>query len=84
MQRTIAALALSTAAITAFPALAADDGRIGPSLRILNNGRHLTPYGRLVNVGNVPTGGALTPDGRFYWTVSAGSGFNDIRKKDKS
>ena len=81
MQRTIAALALTIAAAAAFPALAANEneGRIGPSLRILNNGRHLTPYGRLVNVGNVPTGGALTPDGRFYWTVSAGSGFNDIR-----
>jgi YVTN family beta-propeller protein len=80
MHRTIAALAISTAALGVPAAIAADPpGRIGPSLRILNNGRHLTPYGRLVNVGNVPTGGALTPDGRFYWTVSAGSGFNDIR-----
>src|SRR3954470_22570260 len=81
MHRTIAALALSVVAAAAIPALGADDnvGRIGASLRILNNGRHLTPYGRLVNVGNVPTGGALTPDGRFYWTVSAGSGFNDVR-----
>src|SRR5438094_9051376 len=75
-----AALAAAVlAVIIAGAALAADDGRIGPSLRILNAGRHLTPYGRLVNVGNVPTGGALTPNGRFYWTVSAGSGFNDIR-----
>jgi YVTN family beta-propeller protein len=81
MHRTIAAIALSTAAVAGSVAVAADvnEGRIGPSLQILNNGRHLTPYGRLVNVGNVPTGGALTPDGRFYWTVSAGSGFNDIR-----
>jgi DNA-binding beta-propeller fold protein YncE len=65
--------------VVAGTAFAADDGRIGPSLHLLNNGRHLTPYGRLVNVGNVPTGGALTPNGRYYWTVSAGSGFNDIR-----
>jgi len=79
MHRSIAALAIAGATIAASAALAADSGRIGPSLRILNNGRHLTPYGRLVNVGNVPTGGALTPDGRFYWTVSAGSGFNDVR-----
>src|SRR3954470_10864273 len=80
MHRSIAALAIAGATITASTvALGADTGRIGPSLRILNNGRHLTPYGRLVNVGNVPTGGALTPDGRYYWTVSAGSGFNDIR-----
>jgi YVTN family beta-propeller protein len=75
-----AALAAAVLALViAGAALAADDGRIGPSLHILNNGRHLTPYGRLVNVGNVPTGGALTPNGRFYWTVSAGSGFNDVR-----
>src|SRR3954451_15054903 len=75
-----AALAAAVLALVpAAAALAADSGRIGPSLKLLNNGRHLTPYGRLVNVGNVPTGGALTPDGRFYWTVSAGSGVNDIR-----
>jgi YVTN family beta-propeller protein len=74
-----ALVAALLALIVTGAAFAADDGRIGPSLHLLNNGRHLTPYGRLVNVGNVPTGGALTPDGRFYWTVSAGSGFNDIR-----
>jgi YVTN family beta-propeller protein len=73
-------VALVIAVLMAAPvALAADDGRIGPSLQILNNGRHLTPFGRLANVGNVPTGGALTPDGRFYWAVAAGSGLNDIR-----
>ena len=80
MHRSIAALTVAGATIAASAvAVAADDGRIGPSLRIVNNGRHLTPYGRLVNVGNVPTGGALTPDGRFYWTVSAGRGLNDVR-----
>jgi YVTN family beta-propeller protein len=80
MHRSIVALAVVGATIAASTAaLGADDGRIGPSLHIVNNGRHLTPYGRLVDVGNVPTGGALTPNGRFYWTVSAGSGFNDIR-----
>jgi DNA-binding beta-propeller fold protein YncE len=60
-------------------AAAAMIGVIGPGLGIINNGRHLTPYGTLAKVGNVPTGGAVTPDGRFYWTVSAGSGFNDVR-----
>jgi DNA-binding beta-propeller fold protein YncE len=30
-------------------------------------------------MGNVPTGGAVTGDGRFYWTVSAGAGANDVR-----
>jgi YVTN family beta-propeller protein len=72
----LAAAALAALAPTA---LAADDGRIGPDKRIVNNGRHLTPFGRLVNVGNVPTGGALTPNGKFYWAVAAGSGANDIR-----
>ena len=57
MHRTIAALALTSAAVAGSVAFAADTGRIGPSLKIVNNGRHLTPYGRLVNVGNVPTGG---------------------------
>ena len=58
---------------------AADDGTIGPGLGITANGRHLQPAGTLVGLGNFPTGGALTPDGRFYWTVSTGRGFNDIR-----
>jgi YVTN family beta-propeller protein len=71
--------AVVLALVVAGTALAAQEGVIGPSLHLLNDGRHLTPYGRLVNVGNVPTGGALTPNGRYYWTVSAGSGFNDIR-----
>jgi DNA-binding beta-propeller fold protein YncE len=59
---------------------AADSGIIGPSLGITGNGRHLQPAGALVGpLGNFPTGGAVTPNGRFYWTVSTGRGFNDIR-----
>jgi DNA-binding beta-propeller fold protein YncE len=54
-------------------------GRIGPSLRLTGNGRLLTPPGRLVTIGHFPTGGALTPDGRYYWTVSTGRALNDIR-----
>jgi len=58
----------------------ASDGRIGPDLGLLNNGRHLQPFaGRLVGLGNLPTGGAVTPDGRWYWTVDAGRGINDVR-----
>jgi DNA-binding beta-propeller fold protein YncE len=57
----------------------ADDGLIGPDSRILNNGRQLNPAGTLVDIGNFPTGGAVTPDGYFYWTVSTGRGVNDIR-----
>src|SRR5919201_3003878 len=55
------------------------EGRIGPDKRLLGNGRQLDPAGKLVELGNFPTGGAVTPDGRFYWTVSTGRGFNDIR-----
>src|ERR1700758_4479216 len=46
---------------------------------IPNIGRTVTPWGRMTTVGNLPTGGALTPDGRFYWSVSAGDGRNDVR-----
>jgi DNA-binding beta-propeller fold protein YncE len=45
----------------------------------LGNGRQLTPYGRMTTVGQFPTGGALTPDGRFYWAVGTGRGINDVR-----
>src|ERR1700736_1196488 len=54
-------------------------GRIGPKLRTTGNGRHLTPAGKLVPLGHFPTGGALTADGRFYWTVSTGRALNDVR-----
>ena len=47
-------------------------GRIGPRLRLTGNGRLLQPPGQLVTLGHFPTGGAVTPDGRFYWTVSTG------------
>jgi DNA-binding beta-propeller fold protein YncE len=54
-------------------------GRIGPTLHLTGNGRLLQPPGQLVTLGHFPTGGALTPDGRFYWTVSTGRALNDIR-----
>ena len=59
--------------------LAREDGRIGPDRRLLNNGRRLEPYGRLARLGQFPTAGRLTPDGRFLWTVSTGRGRNDAR-----
>ena len=46
------------------------------------NGRQLAPAGTRVTLGNLPTGGALTADGRFLWTVSAGIGNNDVRIVD--
>ena len=54
-------------------------GRISIAAHLTANGRHLTPPGRLVTLGQFPTGGAMTPDGRFYWTVSTGRAFNDVR-----
>jgi hypothetical protein len=56
-----------------------DEGRIGPENRIQPSGRKLDPAGRLTSLGNHPAGGALTTDGRFYWTLSAGRGRNDVR-----
>ena len=49
---------------------------------VLVNGRQLKPQGAQVELGNFPTGGAVTDDGRFLWTVSTGFGLNDIRIVD--
>ena len=54
-------------------------GVIGPVNGIQPTGRQLHPTGKLVKLGNDPTGGALTPNGRFLWTLSTGRGRNDIR-----
>jgi YVTN family beta-propeller protein len=59
--------------------IARDDGRIGPARGLVNTGRQLHPHGRLTRLGQFPTGGRLTPDGRFFWTVSTGRGRNDAR-----
>jgi DNA-binding beta-propeller fold protein YncE len=55
---------------------------VGPAVKTTVDGRRLAPFGRLVGLGNFPTGGAATPDGRFYWTVSTGRGRNDVRIVD--
>src|SRR5438105_2906472 len=57
----------------------AGDGVIGPQNHVQPSGRELNPPGTLTKVGNHPGGGALTPDGRFAWTLSAGRGRNDVR-----
>src|SRR6266480_2277188 len=73
-------VALSVAATAIAARLSAgEDGRIGPVNRVQPTGRQLNPYGRQTKLGNFPTGGALTPDGGFLWTLSAGRGKNDIR-----
>src|SRR3954463_3670090 len=83
MRRRIGISALVVAAIgiaTGFVVAATSPpGVIGPDTRIQPNGRLLNPVGKLTELGNLPTGGALTADGRFAWTVSAGRGANDVR-----
>ena len=57
-------------------------GEIGPALSVTGNGRALHPEGRMTTVGDFPTGGALSPDGRFYWAVDAGHGRDDVQVID--
>src|SRR4051794_37716237 len=77
--RTFALLLVLAAPATA---QAQTDGIIGPSKRILPGGERLSPTGGGTNLGQFPNGGALTPDGRFWWSVSTGWGANDVRIVD--
>jgi YVTN family beta-propeller protein len=84
MLRTRLARALATiAAVLAFSGVAwaagTQLGVIGPSNGIQPTGRKLNPVGKLTQLGNFPTGGALTSNGRFLWTLSTGRARNDIR-----
>jgi len=54
----------------------------GAATGLLPSGRQLTPQGAQVTLGNFPTGGAVTADGQFLWTVSAGFSSNDLRIVD--
>ena len=54
-------------------------GRTSVSKLQLGSGRDLNPAGKMTKLGNYPAGGALTKNGRFLWTISAGRGKNDIR-----
>ncbi len=71
----VAVLALSGVAWAAGSQL----GVIGPSNGIQPTGRKLDPVGKMTQLGNFPTGGALTKNGRFLWTLSTGRARNDIR-----
>ncbi|WP_159810161.1 bifunctional YncE family protein/alkaline phosphatase family protein [Cellulomonas citrea] len=61
---------------------AADTATPDPVDALLPNGHRLTPAGTSVTLGNLPMGGAVTADGRYLWTVSAGFDSNDIRIVD--
>ncbi len=67
------------AAGVAAAAVGVKQGRIGPSNGIQATGRKLRPVGHKTKLGNFPAGGALTANGRFLWTLSAGRARNDIR-----
>jgi DNA-binding beta-propeller fold protein YncE len=54
-------------------------GRTSTAKLQLGSGRDLNPAGKMTRLGNYPAGGALSKNGRFLWTVSAGRGKNDIR-----
>ena len=56
-----------------------EEGRTSKSKFLLGSGRDLNPAGKTTQIGNFPAGGALTTNGRFLWTLSAGRGKNDIR-----
>ena len=73
-------IAIAAAVAGALAQSGGPPGSIGPALGIVNNGRHLQPFAQqMITLGNFPTGGALTPDGRFYWTVDTGRGANDVK-----
>lgn len=55
------------------------NGQVGPGTGLTHDGRRLDPQGRATGVGNFPSGGALTPDGCYYWAVDAGFGDNDAQ-----
>jgi YVTN family beta-propeller protein len=79
-RRALAAALLAVG--VAVPATVAAQETPGPATGLTGNGRQLDPAGRLTPVGSFPTGGALTPDGRFYWSVDAGRGATAVRIVD--
>jgi DNA-binding beta-propeller fold protein YncE len=70
---------VTAAAIAGAAPAAAAPPPVSPDTGVIATLRQLRPYGKLVRLGNFPGGSAVTPDGRFYWTVSAGWSGNDVR-----
>ena len=75
----LVALAFVLGCGVAYAVTQSPPGVIGPSTGIQPSGRHLEPEGKLTPLGNLPTGGALTTNGRFLWALSTGRGRNDVR-----
>jgi len=81
MRRTVVLVACLAAALLSLPARAVIAAIISggpPRPDIDNYGREVDPKGRLTELGYFVTGSALTPDGRFLWTVGAGRVANDV------
>ena len=77
-RRRIALVAVGATLTVALPAGAAIIAGGPPKRDIDNFGRLVAPGGRLTELGYFVTGSALTPDGRFLWTVGAGRTANDV------
>ena len=79
-------LVVAVAAIVARSGAGTEAGTVvtipGPGSGLQPNGRLLRPHGTQVSLGNYPTGGAVTADGKFLWTVSTGTAGNDVRIVD--
>jgi len=76
------AVVLALAAVPGAAQAASSPPLVGPDTHVTATLRLLRPSGHLVRVGNFPGGAAVTPDGRFYWTVSAGYGENGVQIVD--
>src|SRR4051812_36056800 len=82
VRRLLAAAFLAVA--VALPAAGVAQETPSPSSSLTIAGRQLAPAGRMTPVGAFPTGGALTPDGRFYWSADGGRGSTAVRIVDVS
>ena len=51
---------------------------VGPASGLQPDGRQLRPVGSRVGLGNLPLGGAVTPNGRYLWVATGGVGANEI------
>jgi DNA-binding beta-propeller fold protein YncE len=68
-KRGLALAATAAATLAAASPAAADLPPSGPVSLVSNFGRLIHPFGRLSQLDYFPTAGAMTPDGRFVWTI---------------
>ena len=76
----LAVLVLS--AVAAAPARADLPPGGGAFSDVSNFGRLIAPRGDLSQIGYLPAGAAVTPDGRFVWTVNTGPRRNTVQISD--